>query len=209
MNLMGKDSIGFDLDGTLWDGTGAIENAWKGFMTPDKDIIEVPNVEQLKGVMGLPLPKIMQKLFPYLTAHKHNELIKQCIIEETKYIKAHGGRLFEDLEPVLFELSQQYKLYIVSNCQSGYIEAFLEHYGFEKYFCDFECIGNTSLSKGENIRLVMKRNNFSNTVFIGDTQGDYDAALNAGVDFVFAQYGFGSIDNSKVPEIDKVSDLLR
>ena len=48
-----------------------------------------------------------------------------------------------------------YNLYIVSNCQSGYIEAFLEHYGFGHYFEDIECFGNNGLKKGDNIRNVV------------------------------------------------------
>ena len=49
-------------------------------------------------------------------------------------------------------------LYIVSNYQSGYIEAFLEHYSIEKYFKDYECSGNTGLSKEKNIKEVKLQN---------------------------------------------------
>ncbi len=37
-------------------------------------------------------------------------------------------------------------------------------------------------------------------VYVGDIQGDYDASMDAGVKFIHAAYGFGTIED-KVPEI--------
>ena len=39
----------------------------------------------------------------------------------------------------------------------------------------------------------MERQGFEKSVYIGDTQGDCDAAREAGVPFIFASYGFGSV----------------
>ena len=57
---------------------------------------------------------------------------------------------------------------------------------------DFECFGNTGLSKGENIRLLMERAQITDAVYVGDTKGDADACTFAGIPFIFAEYGFGS-----------------
>jgi phosphoglycolate phosphatase len=103
-------------------------------------------------------------------------------------------------------LQEQYHLYIVSNCQSGYIEAFLEYYGFGHYFEDIECFGNNGFPKGDNIRLVAERNQLDRAVYVGDIQGDYDASCKAGVAFLHAAYGFGTID-TEVPAIQQFSDL--
>ena len=35
-------------------------------------------------------------------------------------------------------------------------------------------------------------------VYVGDIQGDYDASMDAGVKFIHAAYGFGTIED-KVP----------
>ena len=40
----------------------------------------------------------------------------------------------------------------LSNCQSGYIETFLNYYSISKYFKDYECSENTGLNKCENIK---------------------------------------------------------
>ena len=44
------------------------------------------------------------------------------------------------------------------------------------------------------------------SVYVGDIQGDYDASRAAGVDFIHAAYGFGTI-REEVPKIDRFSDL--
>ena len=98
---------------------------------------------------------------------------------EIEHVAKVGGILFEGLEETLEYLSGKYKLYIVSNCQKGYIEAFLEFHKLGKYFVDRENAENTGLSKGKNIRLVMARNGLENTVYVGDTIGDQNAAKEA------------------------------
>ena len=118
----------------------------------------------------------------------------EWIEEERKLLLKDGGTLYKDLESTLQTLSKSYSLFIVSNCQCGYIETFLEYHKLSKYFKDFECAGNTRLAKGENIKSVMKRNNLVHPVYVGDTQGDCDAAKLANIPFVFASYGFGKVD---------------
>ena len=104
------------------------------------------------------------------------------------------------------KLNETYPLYIVSNCQAGYIEAFLDHYGFWNYFKDIECYGNNLRQKGENIRLLAERNGLDEAVYVGDIQGDYDASMHAGVGFIHAAYGFGKID-TEVLKINSFSEL--
>ena len=43
-------------------------------------------------------------------------------------------------------------------------------------------------------------------LYLGDTQGDLDACREAGVPFLFAAYGFGSVDAS-IPRIEALDDL--
>ena len=122
------------------------------------------------------------------------EVLNHCTEVEIAHVRKVGGILFDGLEETLEYLSQKYALYIVSNCQKGYIEAFLAYHNLEKYFIDRENAENTGLSKGQNIRLVMERNGLSNTVYVGDTIGDQWAAKEAGVPFIFAAYGFGKAE---------------
>ena len=106
----------------------------------------------------------------------------------------------------LEKLQKEYGLYIVSNCQIGYIEAFLHYYGLEQYFKDTLCYGENKLQKGDNIALMAKRNKLDAAVYVGDIQADYEASCHAGTAFIHAAYGFGKI-NDIVPEMERFSDL--
>lgn len=201
-----KTGLIFDMDGTLWDSSENVALSWTekvralGYERPDitrKDIM---------GVMGLTMDRIADILFGDLPKKERMELLEKCCYYENVYLLAHGGVLYPDLEKTLGRLKKKYPLYIVSNCQSGYIEAFLEHYGFGKYFEDIECYGNNLKEKGDNIALLAKRNKLEKAYYIGDIQGDYDAAAKAGCGFIHASYGFGKI-KQKVPKLGKFSEL--
>lgn len=69
-----------------------------------------------------------------------------------------------------------------------------------------ECYGNNLKQKGENIRLLADRNDLEQAVYVGDIQGDYDASCQAGVGFIHAAYGFGTIA-AEVPKILKFEEL--
>ena len=50
------------------------------------------------------------------------------------------------------------------------------------------------------------RNSLDKAWYVGDIQGDYDATVKAGLDFIHAAYGFGTIAQT-VPELEQFSDL--
>ena len=191
---MNIDSIIFDLDGTLWDSTEEMLNAWGTVFKNNKEVTNPITMEILESCMGLQIHEIGAKLFPYLEEAKQTKILELCCEEERKLLLKEGGALYKDLERTLQTLSKSYSLFIVSNCQCGYIETFLEYHNLGKYFKDFECAGNTRLVKGENIKSVIKRNNLGHPVYVGDTQGERDAAKLANIPFIFASYGFGKVD---------------
>ena len=201
-----KQGIIFDMDGTLWDSADGVAKSWTQVIhneyKKDMDITEA----DVKAVMGKTMDVIAQIVFPELDKEAQQELLEKCCDWENEYLRRNGGKLFPELEDTLKKLKEQYHLYIVSNCQSGYIEAFLDYYNFGQYFEDIECYGNNEKSKGDNIRLVMERNGLEQTIYVGDIQGDYEATMQAGAAFIHAKYGFGTI-NTKVAEIEKFSDL--
>lgn len=206
-NLENIDSIIFDLDGTLWDATKEIASSWSSILakynTRKKEITE----DELKEYMGLTLDEIGKRIFPDMKQDEVDKLIKECCEFENKHLTRNGATLYDKLEDTLKELSKKYKLFIVSNCQDGYIEAFLEFNDFHKYFKDFECPGRSNLLKAENIALVIKRNNLKNPIYVGDTHMDSEAAKEVGIPFVFASYGFGNT-NEYIYKIEKFEDLL-
>ena len=202
------DSIIFDLDGTLWDAVDNILISWNKVLENNNKLkITKP---QLSACMGLKMDLIAEKLFPDLDRKSQIALMEKCSDYELKYLAEHRARLYDGIEETINTLSKTHKLFICSNCQKGYIECFLGCYKLGQYFTDTECWGNTGLSKGENISLLIKRNNLKSPVYVGDTQGDKDAAYEAEIPFVFAAYGFGKTDeyDYKVHSIKELPHVI-
>ena len=201
-----KQGINFDMDGTLWDSAENVAVSWNIAISESGLIRRELSTSDIQGVMGKTMDKIADALFPELSKENRMSLLNACCKKENEYLREHGGVLYPKLEETLQKLNETYPLYIVSNCQAGYIEAFLDHYGFWNYFKDIECYGNNLRQKGENIRLLAERNGLDEAVYVGDIQGDYDASMHAGVGFIHAAYGFGKID-TEVLKINSFSEL--
>lgn len=203
---MSDKGIIFDLDGTLWDSSEYVVKAWNEVIGTYKDIHYRMTVKAMHGFMGKTIDEIAKLFFYNITEEKRNEIITKCCLKEQEYLSKNGGVLFPKVEETLQNLSSNYKLFIVSNCQVGYIETFLEYHKLKRYFTDFENPGRTGKNKGENIKIIIDRNHLNRSVYIGDTQGDYNAAKFADIPFIHAKYGFGEIEE---PEhfINSVSEI--
>ena len=201
------DGIIFDLDGTLWDSTVEVAKTWSMIISKYNLTRKEVTVEDLKPCMGKLLDEIARILLPDLDEEMQMKIIKECCEFENQYLGDYGATLYNKLEETLEKLSKDYKLFIVSNCQDGYIESFFKAHNLDKYFTDYECPGRTGLAKAENIKLVVERNNLKNPVYIGDTQGDANAANAANVPFIYAEYGFGEVEVFE-DKIESFEDLL-
>lgn len=204
---MNIDSIIFDLDGTLWDSTEVIMKAWNKVVSTNGQFREPITLKELQGTMGLLIKDIGRKLLPHVDEVTTEGIMELCCKEEKELLLKMGGTLYPNLEETLKTLSENYSLFIVSNCQCGYIETFLEYHNMGKYFKDIECAGNTGLVKGENIKKIIERNNLKASVYVGDTQGDCDGATLANIPFVYASYGFGEVTNYDYI-LEEVADLI-
>ncbi len=199
-------NIIFDLDGTLWDPMEMSVKAWHKALNRFNCIKDPIPKEAIQGIMGMQHNLVGKKLFPYLSKEQQDEVMNSCYVQEVNDIKASGGVLYHGLEETLKILVRKYNLYIVSNCQAGYIEAFYGYHGLGTYFKDFECSGNTGKSKTENVKMVIERNTLSKPIYIGDTMGDYIAAMGNNIPFIFAEYGFGEVPKAEYT-IHTIEDL--
>lgn len=191
---MNAESIIFDLDGTLWDSSENVAASWeetiRGLNNPLLRNVTITG-EDIRGVMGMTMDEIAKKLFPMLSATKQLEVLDMCAENENNFLATNGGRLFDGTEETLSRLAENHRLFIVSNCQCGYIEAFFEYCSLERLFTDYLCWGETGKPKNETIRLLMERNKVTSAAYVGDTAGDCLSAFMAGIPFVHAAYGFG------------------
>ena len=202
-----KKGIIFDMDGTLWDSAAGVAESWNEAILAYGYERKPLTAGDIQSVLGKTMEDIADILFPELNVMQRKELLDLCCRLENDYLRRHGGVLYPDIRKTMEKLKVNYHLYIVSNCQAGYIEAFLDYYKFHDLIEDIECYGNNDKPKGENIALLYQRNNLEDAVYVGDIQGDYDASMSAGVRFIHAGYGFGKVE-ADVPEIQKFSDLI-
>jgi phosphoglycolate phosphatase len=201
------DSIIFDLDGTLWDSTANVALAWQDAVNK-VDYLQIDMTQALvRSITGMTYDAIFDKLFPNLTDVQRTEVKAHCAESELRILHAKGGDLYPQLEDTLKELSTRYKLYIVSNCQCGYIELFLDLNNLHTYFLGHQCYGTKNRPKADNIRDVVNDHGLLAPVYVGDTLGDYHAATQAGVPFIFADYGFGKVPEGMVATIDSIAAL--
>lgn len=206
-NTIDADSIIFDLDGTLWNSTEVVLKAWKETIDSHKEVKEPISREILQSFMGLQLHEIGAKYLGYLEEEFRMKILRQCCQVENEMLRKEGGELYPNVEDTIRILSERFPLFIVSNCESGYIEAFLEFHKLDKFFKDIECPGNTGLSKAENIKIIVERNNLRKPIYVGDTQGDCNSASKAGIPFVYAKYGFGQVEKYDY-SIEEIKDII-
>ncbi|BFO68374.1 HAD family hydrolase [Chryseobacterium sp. S0630] len=189
----------FDLDGTLWDSRATIIKIWNEVLGKKHQLIKKAlKPEDMDQYMGLLAHDIVKDIIPGISDLQAKEILSEIVAEENKTLHLEGGILYDGVEDTLKNLANTYSLFIVSNCQDGYIESFLDYYQFNDLFVDFESHGRTQKPKSENIKLLMERNHLTteDSIYIGDTQTDQDSALVNGVPFIFCEYGFGTLNNS-------------
>lgn len=203
------DAIIFDLDGTLWNTVDSCLKATSLVKEEHKDITRDVTREQIESAMGKTSDEIINIYYGYLPREKRGEYANEAFSKNVENLLKEGGRLYPNTRETIMKLSKKYKLFIVSNCVKGYIESFFNTSGLKDYFDDYESYGNTLLSKGENIKLVIERNNLKNPIYVGDTSGDMEASYYAGIPFVYAAYGFGNVDgfDYKINDISELLDL--
>ena len=134
-----KKGIIFDMDGTVWDSSENVAGAWTvkvheaGFT--DKTITG----EDIKSVMGKPMDVIADTLFTFTEKGKQrDDLRSACEKYENEFLRKNGGILYENVLETWAKLKEMgYHIYIVSNCQEGYIESFLGFYNIENQISSF------------------------------------------------------------------------
>ena len=199
------NAVIFDLDGTLWDAMDPICSAWAAALERSA----LPHIaltrDCLSGCMGKTPEEIGAEAFPNVPHDVRMVEVDRMYECENEALRHAGGILYPQLAETLETLAKDYALFVVSNSQDGYVQAFL-HWSGLTCFRDIEMAGRTGLDKGANIRLVMERNGVTKAVYVGDTQGDADAAAKAGIPFIFTEYGFGTV-NAAAARIASLPEL--
>lgn len=192
------DSIIFDVDGTLWDSTQSVADSWNIAIKEHTDLNLTLDATSLSRVFGKTMTEIANAVFPDLNEEERMSLLETCFKAENLYLETHPGILYDGVKDTIRNLSRRYPLFIVSNCQCGYIEVMLKTTGLAPYIKDYLCFGETNTPKADTLCTLIQKNGLRSPVYVGDTQGDADACTAAGIPFIFARYGFGNVPEAEI-----------
>ena len=200
-----KEAVLFDLDGTLWDSSREVLLCWNQVLSPlNRSISEA----ELSRLMGLTPREIGDVQFPDLPPAERYALTDRCLDAEAPYLYERGARLYPQVRETLRQLQQRYFIGLVSNCTEDYAQAFFHAHGLSSLFDDHETAGRTGLDKGQNIALLLRRNEIQQAIYVGDTAKDLAAAQAANIPFLFASWGFGKMQEDQ-PTMIRFSELVK
>ena len=187
-----RKALIFDLDGTLWDSTLQVTEAWN--IVGKKYFGDAYSLSHdlVCTLMGKTMSEIATVLLPK-TADPciADSFVSECFAFENEYLFNHPGFLYPDEIESLLALSKIYDLFIVSNCQAGYIENYLKIVP-AGLFSGHMCWSDTKDEKAVTIRALMDSRRISIALYVGDTEKDEIASHKAGIPFIHASYGFGT-----------------
>ena len=205
---MKYESLIFDIDGTLWDSRALVAEGYNIQLAKEGLSHLAVKAETFIPLFGKVMNEIADILFPSIPAPERYALMERCMDMENKYLQGNPCRIgYPGIRDTMEALAKNHRLFIVSNSQSGYPQLCIEKLGLTDLIQGHLCFGDTGTSKGQTIRTLMDRYGITNCAYIGDTQGDYEATLEAGVPFIWAAYGFGTPEGYD-HKIDCFADLV-
>ena len=208
---MNYESLIFDIDGTLWDSRALVAEGYN--IQLEKEGLQhlFMNAEMFKPLFGKVMTEIADALFACIPLPERYALMDRCMDTENRYLFEHADDIgYPCVKETMEALAKNHRLFIVSNSQCGYPELCMEKLGIGHLITGYLCFGDTGTCKGETIKTLMNRHGVENACYIGDTQGDYEAAVTAGIPFVWCAYGFGVPDDYeiKVDSFEQLKDVL-
>ena len=205
---MNYESLIFDIDGTLWDSRALVAEGYNIQLKEEGLAHLCVTAEELKPLFGKVLEEIADILFVSIPVPERYALMARCMRTENLHMHRDPCCIgYPCIRETMEELAKRYRLFIVSNSECGYPELCMEKLGLTPYIEGHLCYGDTGTSKGKTIRTLMEKHSIGKCVYVGDTQGDYEATLEAGIPFIWASYGFGN-PAGYTAKIDSFEELL-
>lgn len=203
-------NIIFDLDGTLIDSSEAILSAFREALK-QQDIS--PKLPMTAALIGPPLKDLLPELTGISDQEKLDEVAAafKAIYDNETYLSSD---VYEGVDEVLSEFSARpSSLFIATNKREVPTLKIVEHLGWQDYFTGVYSLDSFPelATKKELLAAILHKHQLAanETLYIGDTESDYRAALANALDFVMVQWGYGQLGHEAVPKAATVSQLMR
>lgn len=202
---MKNKCIIFDMDGTLIDSSAAMTQS-VNYVRNHLGLSPI-NKKDLEFHINQPdqhLPKIFYNTDEYDPAHR--ALFKEHYLQSST-----SSLLFPDVREMLHYLSFQAQLCIATNASDFFARHMLEELKIIDYFSAIVGANNVGEPKPSPMMLhyLMQQTDTlpENTILIGDSIKDEEAAANANIDFIFAEWGYGTSESANL-RAHNVHELL-
>lgn len=198
----------FDMDGTIWNSAkpsaAGFTRGIQEYGLKDRVITE----QDIRDNFGKTLDDIAITLLPDLPVQEACQLMSQkCVPYQYEEMERDvKSILYPGVREILAKLSEAHGVYIVSNCLDGYIDMLFDHTDLAQFVRDTAWYANPHDNKAANIKYIVDKHQLAAPVYIGDIQGDFLASTKAGVEFIYAAYGFGQVPDAKY-RIEAFTDL--
>ncbi len=193
---MKYDSLIFDMDGTLWDAVDSYVEVWN-VTSRELGVDRVVSRDDLLRYMGKTIDVIYAALMEGVDIDSARYL-ERLDYNEALLMPRLGGRLYPGVSEGIRELAGRYRLFMVSNCGADGLRNMLRFCGLADCFEGTLTHGETGRGKDYNIARVIETFSLGKPLYIGDTQGDSDAAHAAGADMCHARWGFGRCSDAQL-----------
>lgn len=182
-----KELIVFDLDGVLVDSKQNMETSWTTVM--ERKGIDIPFEEYFKHI-GKPFEIILMDL----GISKNHKSIKN-IYDKTSKTNMELIKPFNGICETLLMLQTRSKLAIVTSKSEDRTKMVLKLFPKFDYVC---CPSENMKGKpyGDQLEYTIEKckSTPEKTVYVGDMMVDKQCAENCGVEFIYAEWGYGDIE---------------
>ena len=186
----------FDMDGTLLDSSRSITKSIN--FVRNKLGLRAFSVQEVVKLINEPdqdLPKLFyedKRPYSECRAIFEEHYMHNCTIDMD---------IFDGIENMLKTLSKNYPMSVLTNAYGNFARKMLKHLKIDHYFK--EIIGSDDISARKpdpkGIYYFINKYNLDkkNVFYVGDSLKDEECAKNAGIKYIFVDWGFGE---SKEPD---------
>ncbi len=185
----------FDLDGTLIDSSAGIYSAYLNAIKKANLDVKTINYINFKKNIGPPFEIMSKVIHPNLN-NDESQLLNNYFREIYDSNGFLNYKVYENVSECISYLNQLgHSLFILSNKRNIPTQIIIRK-EFPNMFKNVWGKKDNKFNKCDILRNINQLSN-KNTIYIGDTENDKKAADEAGIQFIYASYGFGVIPKTK------------